>query len=190
MYKLETELKNQRKPGFQPGVSGNPTGKPKGARCRVTVLAEKLMADNAQDIIQATIDAAKNGDSVAMRLCVERLVPIRKWVPAPVDLPTSDSLSGVVAALNEIAELVASGKLDIESGVPLTKSPLPCLRFDIHRCHEGLSWCAGSQRRDLRGTRFLQQLSECRATCRQRNAQRWPCQSSDGAAEQRWCLPG
>jgi Family of unknown function (DUF5681) len=120
MDKLETELKNQRKPGFQPGVSGNPKGKPKGARCRVTVLAEKLMADNAQDIIQATIDAAKNGDSVAMRLCVERLVPIRKWVPAPVDLPTSDSLSGVVAALNEIAELVASGKLDIESGVALT----------------------------------------------------------------------
>ena len=48
MDKLETELKNQRKPGFQPGVSGNPKGKPKGARCRVTVLAEKLMADNAQ----------------------------------------------------------------------------------------------------------------------------------------------
>ena len=46
---------------FKPGQSGNPAGKPKGRRCRVTELAEKLMADNAQGIVQAVVDAAKAG---------------------------------------------------------------------------------------------------------------------------------
>ena len=32
---------------FVPGVSGNPAGKPPGARARATRLAEKLMAGDA-----------------------------------------------------------------------------------------------------------------------------------------------
>lgn len=33
---------------FVPGVSGNPAGKPPGARARATRLAEKLMAGDAE----------------------------------------------------------------------------------------------------------------------------------------------
>jgi Family of unknown function (DUF5681) len=112
MDEIAKPLKKQRSYGFQPGQSGNPKGKPKGKRCRVTELAEKLMADNAEDI-QATIDAAKNGDGVAMRLCVERLVPLRKRVPAPIELPNADSLPGVTEALGVIVAAVAKGSLTL-----------------------------------------------------------------------------
>jgi hypothetical protein len=101
MDEIAKPLKKQRSYGFQPE------------------LAEKLMADNAEDIIQATIDAAKNGDGVAMRLCVERLVPLRKRVPAPIELPNADSLPGVTEALGVIVAAVAKGALDLESGSSL-----------------------------------------------------------------------
>ena len=60
---------------FQKGQSGNPRGKPPGTRARVTVLAEKLIEDQRDDIMKAVIERAKGGDPTAMRLCVERLIP-------------------------------------------------------------------------------------------------------------------
>src|SRR2546430_7352306 len=69
---------NQRGRQFQKGQSGNPSGKPPGTRARVTVLGEKIMQDEADAIVQSVVQAAKNGDPTAMRLCVERLIPVRK----------------------------------------------------------------------------------------------------------------
>jgi hypothetical protein len=74
-----TEKSGQNQAGrFQKGLSGNPNGKPKGARARVTQLAEKLLDDDRDAIVRAVIAAAKGGDPTAMRLCIERLVPLRK----------------------------------------------------------------------------------------------------------------
>jgi hypothetical protein len=60
---------------------------PKGTRHRATQLAEKLMEDDAENIVRAVVSAAKAGDPTAMRLCVERLVPLRKGRPVVFDLP-------------------------------------------------------------------------------------------------------
>jgi Family of unknown function (DUF5681) len=58
-----TEKSGQNQAGrFQKGMSGNPIGKPKGARARVTQLAGKLLEDDLDDIVRAVIAAAKNGD--------------------------------------------------------------------------------------------------------------------------------
>jgi hypothetical protein len=57
---------------WKKGQSGNPAGMPKGTRHRATMLAEKLMEDDAENIVRAVVNAAKAGDPTAMRLCVER----------------------------------------------------------------------------------------------------------------------
>ena len=49
---------------------------PKGTRHRATMLAEKLMEDDAENIVRAVVNAAKAGDPTAMRLCIERLTPV------------------------------------------------------------------------------------------------------------------
>jgi hypothetical protein len=55
-----TEKSGQNQAGrFQKGMSGNPNGKPKGVRARVTQLAEKLLEDDRDAIVRAVIAAAK-----------------------------------------------------------------------------------------------------------------------------------
>ncbi len=96
---------------FQKGISGNPRGKPKGTRARITVLGEKLLQDDADTIVRAVIEAAKGGDPTAMRLCVERLIPVRKGRPIEFDLPPVETASDITKALGVIAKQMADGEL-------------------------------------------------------------------------------
>jgi hypothetical protein len=96
---------------FQKGMSGNPSGKPKGARARVTQLAEKLLDDDRDAIVRTVIAAAKGGDPTAMRLCIERLIPVRKGRPVVFDLPPIETAADVANALGAIAGAMAAGEL-------------------------------------------------------------------------------
>jgi Family of unknown function (DUF5681) len=107
-----TEKSGQNQAGrFQKGMSRNPSGKPKGARARVTQLAEKLLEDDRDAIVRAVIAAAKGGDPTAMRLCVERHVPLRKGRPVVFDLPAIETAADVANALGAIAGAMAAGEL-------------------------------------------------------------------------------
>ena len=96
---------------FQKGQSGNPAGPAKGTRHKITMLAEKLLEDDRDDIIRAVIAAAKAGDSTAMRLCFERIVPLRKGRPVVFDLPAIETAADVANALGAIAGAMAAGEL-------------------------------------------------------------------------------
>jgi hypothetical protein len=107
-----TEKSGQNQAGrFQKGTSGNPSGKPKGARARVTQLAEKLLDDDRDAIVRAVIAAAKGGDPTAMRLCVERLVPLRKGRPVVFDLSPVKTAADVAEAVGELSRTMAAGEL-------------------------------------------------------------------------------
>ena len=100
MPRPETTARQQRgpKPGrFRKGQSGNPAGRPRGARHKLTVLGEKILEADAAAIMAAVVVSAKGGDPTAMRLCVERLVPVRKGRPVAFSMPrltTADDRGG------------------------------------------------------------------------------------------------
>jgi hypothetical protein len=96
---------------FQKGQSGNPAGPAKGTRHKITMLAEKLLEDDRDDIVRAVIAAAKGGDPTAMRLCVERLVPLRKGRPVVFDLPPVKTAADIAGAVGELARAMAAGEL-------------------------------------------------------------------------------
>src|ERR1700730_13216835 len=96
---------------WKKGQSGNPAGMPKGTRHRATMLAEKLMEDDAENIVRVVIAAAKGGDPTAMRLCVERLVPLRKGRPVVFDLPPVKNAAVITGAVGELARAMAAGEL-------------------------------------------------------------------------------
>jgi hypothetical protein len=81
---------NQKPWQFQPGQSGNPAGKPKGARHAITKAAEALLDGETEALTRKCIELAKEGDMVAMRLCLERILPARKSRSVSISLPATD----------------------------------------------------------------------------------------------------
>ncbi len=100
--------------GFQPGQSGNPAGRPRGSRHRVTVLAEKLMSDDAEAIVKAVLDAAQKGDMSAARLVLDRIAPARKGSVVMLDLPAVTDAASAVAALAAITAAAAGGDISLD----------------------------------------------------------------------------
>ena len=97
--------------GFQKGQSGNPAGRAQGSRTKSAVFAEAILEKDREEIINAVVKAAKAGDSTAMRLCFERLVPLRKGRPTVFDLPPVKTAADIVGAIGEVARAMAAGEL-------------------------------------------------------------------------------
>jgi hypothetical protein len=72
---------------WAPGVSGNPAGMKVGTRHRATRMAEKLMAGDAEAVVNAVVTAAKGGDMTAARLVLDRIAPPCREAPVSLDLP-------------------------------------------------------------------------------------------------------
>jgi hypothetical protein len=96
---------------FQPGQSGNPAGRPKGARGKATILAEELFEGEAEAIIRAAIGMAKAGDAAAVRVCLERVAPRPRGRAIVFELPPLHSAASVLSALADIAAAVSRGDL-------------------------------------------------------------------------------
>lgn len=96
---------------FQPGQSGNPSGRPKGARHKSTLAVLALMEGEADTITRTCIEAAKGGDMTAIRLVLERLLPPAKERPLKLDLPEVQTAEGVAEAQAAILRAVAAGEI-------------------------------------------------------------------------------
>lgn len=96
---------------FKPGQSGNPAGKPKGARNHATRALLQLMEGEAEEITRAMVDAAKGGDMAAARFILDKLVPTAKERPVSLELPNIDTASDAAGAQNVILQAVAKGEL-------------------------------------------------------------------------------
>jgi hypothetical protein len=96
---------------WKPGQSGNPKGKPAGARNKATLAVLALMETGAKEITEAVITAAKAGDLTAARMILDRLAPPAKERPVSVELPDTGTVEGVSAAQQTILKAVACGDL-------------------------------------------------------------------------------
>lgn len=96
---------------FSKGNSGNPKGRPKGARNKATLAAEALMDGDAGAITKKTIELAKAGDMTAIRLCLERILPPRKYRPLQVTMPKIEQPEDILKAVNTVLSAVTSGKI-------------------------------------------------------------------------------
>lgn len=116
---METAKKKKQLPAapFKAGTSGNPRGRPKGARNRATALMQgvaALSADDYTDIVQKMSDMARAGDTAAAKLILPRYKATLQ--PVKFDLDTESP----VAMCDSILGAVASGKLPADVGQHLT----------------------------------------------------------------------
>ena len=96
---------------FTSGQSGNPGGRPKGALNKATLATQALLDGEAEALTRKVVELAKNGNPVALRLCLERLLPPRKDRPINFSLPRITGAADLLQALGAILEAVARGEI-------------------------------------------------------------------------------
>jgi Family of unknown function (DUF5681) len=105
------QTKKARGRPFERGQSGNPSGRPRGARNKATVAIEALLENDAEPLARKAIDLALGGNIPALRLCLERLCPPRRDRGVAFDLPKIESPHDAVAAFRAVLESCAAGTL-------------------------------------------------------------------------------
>ena len=102
----ETELcydynmKNGRNTAGQ-FTEGN-SGKPKGSRNKATIAIESLLEGQAEALTQTAISKALDGDSMALRLCMDRIAPLPKDNTISFTLPHMENANDASKAAGSV----------------------------------------------------------------------------------------
>jgi Family of unknown function (DUF5681) len=107
----EHTAQKQRGRPFQPGQSGNPNGRPKGARNRVTRAVEALIDGQGEAIAAKAVAKALQGDSPMQRALLSTLVPPRRERTVEFDLPKIESAADAPKASSAVIAACAAGEL-------------------------------------------------------------------------------
>ena len=98
--------------------AGN-SGKPRGTRHKATQAALALLEGEAKALSRKAIEMALAGDSVALRLCLDRIAPPRKDVPLTFKLPRMLKGADAAKAAGAVLSAVADGDLTPFEGVQI-----------------------------------------------------------------------
>lgn len=94
----------------KPFEAGNP-GRPRGARHRVTLAIEALLEGQHEALTQKAVEKALEGDTVALRLCLDRIAPPRRDTTITIALPEVKSAEDAVTASAAVLAAVAAGEV-------------------------------------------------------------------------------
>jgi hypothetical protein len=97
----EKTVPKQARP-FQKGQSGNPSGE-------------------ANRLTRKVVEMALAGDTTALRLCLERIMPARKDRPVTFALPKLETAADAVKATAALVEAVARGDITPAEAAELSK---------------------------------------------------------------------
>ena len=106
---------------FPKGRSGNPHGRPKGALNKATLATQALLDGEAEALTRKVVELAQGGNVVALRLCLERLLPPRKDRPIAFPLPPIKEVEDLPKAMGAILRAVAQGEITPSEGQILTQ---------------------------------------------------------------------
>jgi uncharacterized protein DUF5681 len=96
---------------FQPGQSGNPAGRPRGSRNRSTMMIAALLDEDGPRLMREAIDRALDGDSLLLRCCVTRMVPVPRGRPVELELAEGKGAGDVLASLAATVRAMAEGTI-------------------------------------------------------------------------------
>jgi polyhydroxyalkanoate synthesis regulator phasin len=113
---------------FTKGQSGNPNGRMPGARGRATELVEKLMRDDAKDVVESVINAAKSGDMVAAKVVVDRLAPAPRGRFLQINVPKIEKPADALPLMAGVLDTMAKGELTPHEASDLSNTVMVYLK--------------------------------------------------------------
>ncbi len=96
---------------FTKGRSGNPKGRPRGARHPAYAALDAIGKTEAPEIVKAVVTAAKSGDMRAAEIMLKRAWPERKGRLIPLDLPETNTAESVAQAIQRVTAALAAGEI-------------------------------------------------------------------------------
>jgi Family of unknown function (DUF5681) len=113
MSDSESVASTAKKQGYRwpRGKSGNPKGRPAGSRNRASLIAEVSIGGQTEELAKKAIAMALNGDVVALRLCLERVLPPARERPCLFRMPKLQTTSDAIAVLALVSDGLAKGEL-------------------------------------------------------------------------------
>ena len=104
---------------FQKGKSGNPSGRPPGSRNKTTLAVDALLDGEAETLTRKAIEKAKDGDIAALRLCLDRIAPVRKDRPVTFSFPLVASAADAAKASVALLAAVSAGEITPSEAVEI-----------------------------------------------------------------------
>jgi hypothetical protein len=106
------------KPRGRPFEQGNRfgRGRPNGSRNRDTALVKKLLEAYAPHLTRKLIAQALEGNTQALRICMERLMPAPRDASVPINLPKIKSAEDVANAAEKVTRGMGKGVLSPSEG--------------------------------------------------------------------------
>ena len=82
---------------------------------------EALLDGEAELITRKAVEMALSGDATALRLCLERILPVRRERPVSFELPKLERAADAVKATAAIVQAVSAGDLTPSEAGELSK---------------------------------------------------------------------
>jgi hypothetical protein len=137
---IDTNGQNWRGRRFERGQSGNPNGRPKGSRNRITAALEELIEARGEALVEKAIEKALQGDSPMLRALLNRVVPRRPdrtvefAIPEIKTAADAHSASSAIIAACSRGELSPSEASDVMSLISMHVDAIKAAKFEERLC--------------------------------------------------------
>ena len=112
---------------------------------------ESLLDGEAEALTRRAVEMALGGDTVALRLCMDRIMPARKDRHIRFDLPKMETAGDLVKATAALVEAVASGQITPSEAGELSKLVEGCAKaLDLHEIQQRLEKLEAAQQQGAR----------------------------------------
>ena len=118
---LQKQVERTPEGHFVKGQSGNPAGRTPGCRNQASRIAETLLDGEAEALTRKAVTLALDGDALALRLCLDRVIAPRRDRPVQFALPPIADVADVANAMAAIMAAVAEGAITPGEGAEVAK---------------------------------------------------------------------
>jgi hypothetical protein len=117
---VEQQQKQRGRP-FEKGRSGNPAGRPSGSRNRATLAMQQALDGEAQALTRKAVELALDGNTMALRMCLDRIGPPRRERAVPIKLPPVRDAADLAGTMTAIIAAAGEGAISPDEGGRLAR---------------------------------------------------------------------